>query len=376
MQARFDTLPRLQRAARSLSEPRGRSAVFKVLASQQSDPSTDDLSCVTAGDAVVCTVEDGALPVSATPPPPLDLLSGTLLVLPFLLWGTSMVAMKILLTDSTAGLTPLSIAAVRLLPSGLLLVFFAAASGRKQPAGLRAWASVALFGLVDGAVFQGCLAEGLQRTSAGLGSVIIDSQPLTVAVLAALLFAEPITRLNVAGLLLGVLGLLVLELPAGFSLSLFGGGADASLWSHGEWWMLISAQAMALGTCFVRTVTALGVDPVMATGWHMVIGGVPLLALSMSREPDLYARISAEGLSSGDLVLLAYSSVLGGAVAYGLFFIAASKGSLIRLSSLTFLTPMFAAATGFAVLHETLTPMQLLGAAITLVGVYFVNVRL
>ena len=30
---------------------------------------------------------------------------------------------------------------------------------------------------------QGFLAEGLQRTSAGLGSIIIDSQPLTVALL-------------------------------------------------------------------------------------------------------------------------------------------------------------------------------------------------
>ena len=37
---------------------------------------------------------------------------------------------------------------------------------------------------------QGFLAEGLQRTSAGLGSVIIDSQPLTVALLAALLLGE------------------------------------------------------------------------------------------------------------------------------------------------------------------------------------------
>jgi drug/metabolite transporter (DMT)-like permease len=122
-------------------------------------------------------------------------------------------------------------------------------------------------------------------------------------------------------------------------------------------------------------VYALGVDPVMATGWHMVIGGAPLLALSLSREPELYTRIVEGGLNGSDAGLLAYSSLLGGAVAYGLFFIAASRGSLVRLSSLTFLTPMFAAATGFAVLGETLTPTQLLGAAITLCGVYFVNAK-
>jgi drug/metabolite transporter (DMT)-like permease len=43
------------------------------------------------------------------------------------------------------------------------------------------------------------LAEGLNRTGAGLGSVIIDSQPLTVALLAALLFGERLSGLGVLG---------------------------------------------------------------------------------------------------------------------------------------------------------------------------------
>ena len=41
--------------------------------------------------------------------------------------------------------------------------------------------------------------------------VIIDSQPLTVAVLAAFLFGESIGLVGAAGLVLGVLGLLLLE---------------------------------------------------------------------------------------------------------------------------------------------------------------------
>jgi drug/metabolite transporter (DMT)-like permease len=60
---------------------------------------------------------------------------------------------------------------------------------------------------------QGFLAEGLQRTSAGLGSVIIDSQPLTVAALAALLLGERLKPLGFAGLGVGVAGLCLLEVP-------------------------------------------------------------------------------------------------------------------------------------------------------------------
>lgn len=41
--------------------------------------------------------------------------------------------------------------------------------------------------------------------------VIIDSQPLTVAILAAFLFGESIGFVGAAGLVLGVIGLLLLE---------------------------------------------------------------------------------------------------------------------------------------------------------------------
>ncbi|THF97171.1 hypothetical protein TEA_003301 [Camellia sinensis var. sinensis] len=108
---------------------------------------------------------------------------------------------------------------------------------------------------------QGFLAEGLERTSAGLGSVIIDSQPLTVAVLAALLFGESIGFVGAAGLVLGVIGLLLLEVPA-----ISFDGSNFSLWGSGEWWMLLAAQSMAVGTVMVRWVTKYS-DPIMATGW-------------------------------------------------------------------------------------------------------------
>lgn len=59
-----------------------------------------------------------------------------------------------------------------------------------------------------------------------------------------------------------------------------------------------------------------------------------------------------------DIVNLIYISLLGSAASYGVFFYNASKGNLTALSSLTFLTPMFAAGAGYLVLGETLTPLQ------------------
>ena len=304
-----------------------------------------------------------------------------LLVLPFFLWGSSMAGMKLVLDD----VSPLLVAASRLVPSGALLVAYAAAQGRPQPKGMAAWAVVVVFALVDGTLFQGALAEGLTRTSAGLGSVIIDSQPLTVSVLAALFFGESISSVGVLGLVLGLAGLVVLELPPlgeggswlqAVSDAISGGAATSvPLWSRGEAWMFLAAQAMALGTVWVRVLVKTGTDPVMATGWHMILGGLPLLALSAAREPGALAKLLQDGLTLQDVGLLTYVSLLGGAVAYGLFFRAAAQGSLVRLSALTFLTPLFAALCGYSALGETLTQQQLAGAGITLVGVLLVNRR-
>ncbi|MCO5581499.1 hypothetical protein L7F22_035384 [Adiantum nelumboides] len=136
-----------------------------------------------------------------------------------------------------------------------------------------------------------------------------------------------------------------------------------SIWDSGEWWMLLAAQSMAVGTVMVRWLCQF-TDPVMATGWHMVLGGIPLLALAgIQHDPALAGHI--EDLELFDWLALVYTSIFGSAVSYGVFFYNASRGSLTKLSSLTFLTPMFAALFGYLFLQETLNETQLVGACIT-----------
>ncbi|KAG8474488.1 hypothetical protein CXB51_031425 [Gossypium anomalum] len=322
------------------------------------------------------------------------LLEWAVLVSPFFFWGTAMVAMKEVLPK--AG--PFFVASFRLIPAGLLLVAFANSKGKPLPSGLTAWLSIALFALVDAACFQGFLAQGLQRTSAGLGSVIIDSQPLTVAVLASFLFNESIGLVGAAGLVLGVVGLLLLErereremghgLDTGKTVVLENGhglenrqpvpalaldDSNFSLWGSGEWWMLLAAQSMAVGTVMVRWVSKYS-DPIMATGWHMIIGGLPLLGISILNHDPVFSG-SFQELSATDLLALFYTSIFGSAISYGVFFYSATKGSLTKLSSLTFLTPMFASIFGFLYFGETFSPVQLVGATVTIVAIYMVNFR-
>ena len=205
------------------------------------------------------TLSGGA---ASTAPPSLatTVMNTALLVSPFFFWGTSMPALKLVMPHVPS---PLLLGALRLLPASLLLIAWAAVTGRKHPNTWQAWGWILLFSIVDGAAFQvgiittsvyrkrsstqaacscvdqwpmlhgaqpsahtshvhtlpthlstqGFLAQGLTHTSAGLGSVIIDSQPLTVAVLAAVLFGEKLGPTAVVGLLTGVVGLLFVNVP-------------------------------------------------------------------------------------------------------------------------------------------------------------------
>jgi drug/metabolite transporter (DMT)-like permease len=302
------------------------------------------------------------------------------LIAPFFLWGTAMVAMKGTIDHTT----PFFLAGVRLLPAGVLVLIWAAATGRKQPQTGWAWAWILLFAIVDGTLFQGFLAQGLSRTGAGLGSVMIDSQPLVVALLAAWLFGEHIGWIGWVGLLIGVTGISLLGLPEDLWGNLAHGAIDPTriasdfdqllaalidLFNNGQWLMLLAALSMAVGTILSRYVSR-HVDPVIATGWHMILGGLPLFGLSGYYETQQWQQ-----LYSSDWVAIAYSTILGSALAYGLFFYFAAQGSLTSLSALTFLTPVFALLFGNVFLAETLTTVQSIGVALTLVSIYTINQR-
>ncbi|MBC6475092.1 MAG: DMT family transporter [Hormoscilla sp. GM102CHS1] len=292
-----------------------------------------------------------------------------LLIAPFFLWGTAMVAMK----GTIQNTTPLFMAGVRLLPAGLLIVAVAAPMGRPQPQGWRAWLMISLFALIDGSIFQGFLAEGLMRTSAGQGSVIIDSQPLAVAVLALWLFGERIGFWGWLGLALGIVGICAISLPPEWIGSIFTGQISqigfSDLFAHGEWLMLVSALSMAVGTIMIRYVCRYA-DPVAATGWHMILGGLLLFALSGLCESGQWVYMDL-----GGWMALAYATVFGSAIAYGLFFYFASSGSLTSLSALTFLTPVFALLFGNLLLSEVLSQLQWMGVSLTLISIYLINQR-
>lgn len=294
-----------------------------------------------------------------------------LLIAPFFLWGTAMVAMKGVIPYTT----PFFMAGVRLVPAGILVLVVAAILKLPQPKTWQGWLWILAFAVVDGAMFQGFLAQGIVKTGAGLGSVMIDSQPLAVALLSSWFFGEIIGLWGWLGLGIGVLGISLIGLPDRWIYSLFAGDFGAinlhwlGLFDNGEWLMLLASLSMAVGTVMIPYVSR-QVDPVVATGWHMIIGGLPLFGLSWLQESQQWQHISLEGW-----LAMGYATVFGSAIAYGIFFYLASKGNLTSLSALTFLTPIFALLFGTILLEEVLSSLQSLGVCMTVISIYLINQR-
>ena len=292
-------------------------------------------------------------------------------IAPFFFWGTAMVAMKAVIPETT----PLFLGGMRLLPAGLLVIIAGMILNRPQPKGWLAWRWILIFALVDGALFQGFLAEGLVQTGAGIGSVMIDSQPLMIAVLSSFLFRDRVGKIGWLGLGLGITGISLIGLPDSWILQTLQGNFTgleihpSNLLTNGEWLMLMAAFSMAGGTILIRYVCRY-VDPVMATGWHLFLGGIPLFFLSGVMETQPWQNISFEGWFA-----ILYATVLGSAIAYGIFFYLASSRNLTSFASLTFLTPIFALLFGNLILQEQLSGIQAGGVCLTLVSIYLINQR-
>jgi len=230
-----------------------------------------------------------------------------------------------------------------------------------------------VFTIVDATFFQLFLTYGISKTGAGLGSVLIDSQPLIVALLARAIFGNLINPIGWLGLLFGLGGIIFLGFPKEF-LEKWWLMSDTNLgdinFNTGEVWMLAAAFSMALGTILIR-LTCTKSDPVSVTGWHMLLGSLPLI-IKYFLETNFQALPNWTFTEWG---LMSFASVFGSALAYGLFFYFANNKEITGFSTLAFLTPVFALLSGGVWLNERLTVIQWIGVVFVLVSVFFVSQR-
>lgn len=274
-------------------------------------------------------------------------------VLLVLAWGSTFAAVKIGLDSAP----PILFGGIRSVLGGAVMVVLAfGRSGR--PALRHTWPAYAVLTLLNVVMFFSLQTLAILELPSGLAAVLIYLQPVLVGVLAAPLLGEALTSLKLVGLLLGFAGIVVVSAGA------FRG--NASLLGVG--YAVVGALVWALGTIAFKRY-AERVDVWWAVAIPFLVGGVVMTLGGAATEGTAISW-------SGEFVAaFAYAALVGTALSWSLWFGLVGAGDAGRVASYIFFVPLISLAIGGVLLHETLGPSLLAGAALVILGVYLVNRR-
>ena len=275
----------------------------------------------------------------------------SLAVLAALLYAGCYAAIK----SGLAYAPPFLFAAVRSLIGGVAILAVLAASGRPVIPARRLWAPIALLATLGPTIGFGAMFNSPLHTGAGLASVVGNTGPLLIILLAAVFLGERITAGKVIALALALAGITMIALP----------GASA----RGTWHAsalalpLVAAASGAADSLIVKRVRP-GGDVLAVAGWQFVLASIALFTLTAWLEPG--ARIAWTREFALALALLAGGST---AAATALWYWLLQREEVSRLSLVLFLVPVAGLGLGTVLFGERITAMQAGGIALVFAGV-------
>ncbi|QFU15995.1 EamA family transporter [Microvirga thermotolerans] len=259
------------------------------------------------------------------------------------IWGSTYLVTTELLPQGY----PLTVAMLRALPAGLLLLLVV----RRLPFGIW-WARTFILGALNFAVFWWMLFISAYRLPGGMAATVGAVQPLIVIFLARLALGTPIRPLAVAAALAGVGGVALLVLTPQVALDPAGVAAG-----------LAGALSMAGGTVLSRRWQP-PVSLLTFTAWQLAAGGLLLVPAALWLEPPL------PPLTGANLLGFAYLGLVGAALTYILWFRGIARLEPSAIAPLGLLSPVTAVILGWVALSQRLTAAQFAGIAIVLLSVW------
>jgi O-acetylserine/cysteine efflux transporter len=110
-------------------------------------------------------------------------------------------------------------------------------------------------------------------------------------------------------------------------------------------------------------------DSLMLTGWSSLFAVPQIMLVSLALEHGQAASLSTA--DAHGWLALAYTVVIGGIVAFGLWFWLIARCSMDRVAPFALLLPVFAMASSVLFLGERLMPTLTVGGLLALAGVAF-----
>jgi drug/metabolite transporter (DMT)-like permease len=269
-----------------------------------------------------------------------------------LLWGSNFLWIKIALR----GFSPVQLTLVRLALGSVVLLAVVYALRLPGVRGRRLWLHLAVAAFFANALPYTLFGVGEQYVASNVAGVLNATTPLwTLAVGLAVRHERRLIPSQLAGLLLGFAGAVVILSPWQDSSALHLGGALACL-----------GAAASYGVSYVymdRFLTARGIPPLVLSAYQLVVATSMLAALTP------LAGVSQAHLGPGVVAAVVILGVLGTGVAYVLNYRLITNEGATTASTVAYLLPVVSVILSTTVLDEPGTIPILIGTTIVLVGV-------
>ncbi|MCV2893848.1 DMT family transporter [Lentibacter sp. XHP0401] len=242
---------------------------------------------------------------------------------------------------------PLTLAVLRALPAGLLLLMVT----RNLPS--RAWLGrTFLLGAFNFAIFWSLLFVAAYRLPGGVAATLGATQTLIVLGLSRALLGSRVSVVSILAAIAGIGGVALLVLGPAAELDPIGVAAG-----------LGGAASMAAGTVLSRKWQP-PVPALTFTAWQLTAGGLLLLPVAFVFEPAL------PPLTATNLAGLAWLGLIGAAATYWLWFRGVARIEPGAVSMLGLMSPLTAVLLGWLWLGQALGTLQTIGAAVLLASVW------
>lgn len=268
------------------------------------------------------------------------------------IWGASFLCMRIAAPE----LGPFAVALLRCGIGALTLLCILMAKGA-WPALRDNLGAIGLVGVINSALPFVLLGYASLSLTAGVTSILNSLAPLWTAAIAFAWYKDVLSKIQLLGLLLGIVGVVVLVSGTGSESGNITVGMIILAFAAG----VAAAAAYGFGANITRG-RLTGINPLAVATGSQLAATAALLGPGLATWPDLTPRDPRLWIA---VVVL---GVVCTGLAYLLFFRLIASLGATRAVAVTYVIPVFGIGWGMLVLGEQITPMIVLGAVVIVAG--------
>jgi drug/metabolite transporter (DMT)-like permease len=281
-------------------------------------------------------------------------------VLTGIIWGSSFLFMKVALV----GLSPAQVAWSRLILGALTLGLFVALRRESLPRSLAVWGHMTVLAISFCVVPFLLFSWAQQYVTSGLASIYNATTPIMTAVMAGLLFrVERLKLVQIAGIVVGILGVMVIIAPWQ--------GLDLNQSLIAQFAILGATACYGFSLAYMRRFVA---DSGMsALVFSFLNIGIAAAIMAVLTPVIALTPVALDPWIVGSVLLL---GCLGTGVAYIWNQNTLRAWGPTRASTVTYITPVVGVALGILVLGERISWNEPVGAIVVFLGILLAQDRL